>query len=157
MEDEVDRSSPSRKKVSIIFLGINDFAFDCSGLCRMNNSDLKVIILNKWWTDCSWSSSLNLREDRENPPSPKRNSSSILRVVFDWNAWSCFFLSFFLIFSWKFRLILVLRCGVGCVKCSEEVNDDKRSNEDEEAAQAQMLIHKFNVCMHSKCRVLSFL
>ncbi|KAG5249153.1 DNA-directed RNA polymerase III [Salix suchowensis] len=30
------------------------------------------------------------------------------------------------------------------VSKTEEVNDDKRSNEDEEAAQAQMLIHKFN-------------
>lgn len=48
-------------------------------------------------------------------------------------------------------------CGVGCGKCSGEISDDRRSNEDEEAAQAQMLIHKFNVCVQIMCCVLSLL
>ncbi|KAF9685659.1 hypothetical protein SADUNF_Sadunf03G0077400 [Salix dunnii] len=44
----------------------------------------------------------------------------------------------------KFKPKLPRRQRRPTVPKTEEVNDDKRSNEDEEAAQAQMLIHKFN-------------
>nr|TKR97344.1 hypothetical protein D5086_0000214020 [Populus alba] len=44
----------------------------------------------------------------------------------------------------KFKPKLPRRQRRTSVPKTEEINDDRRSNEDEEAAQAQMLIHKFN-------------
>lgn len=44
----------------------------------------------------------------------------------------------------KFKPKLPRRQRRTSVPKTEEINDDTRSNEDEEAAQAQMLIHKFN-------------